>query len=57
MSKRNKISKHGTLGDNDLNDAVPIDLGKVLESTKSPSTRHLFGDAGNLPPKSAQVCY
>lgn len=56
-SKRGKISKHGTLGEGDLSDAVPIDLDKVLQSTKSPSTKHLFGDVAALPPKSAQVSF
>jgi hypothetical protein len=53
-SKKDRMSKHGTLNENDTEGAVGINVNMVLEHTQTATTAELFGAAGKLPPTAAQ---
>mmetsp|Transcript_7235 Transcript_7235/g.11539 ORF Transcript_7235/g.11539 Transcript_7235/m.11539 type:complete len:307 (-) Transcript_7235:1266-2186(-) len=54
MKKKGKPSRHGTLGENDTDQAVAVSVNQVLAHCQTATTKDLFGAAGSLPPKSAQ---
>jgi hypothetical protein len=53
-SKKDRLSKHGTLNETDTDGAVGINVNLVLEHTQTATTAELFGAAGKLPPTAAQ---